>query len=152
MTVTYFQIYGGKCLDLLNDKNLLNIMEDKNGSIQIPGLTQRNTESAKELLGIMEQANTNRTTHATVANDTSSRSHAICQVFIELSRFMLRKVMIKLLGNWFLLIWLVVRELRIHRVIIGREGQRELRLIRGIFVFIKFTCFERVHQGYGRQS
>ena len=39
MTVTYFQIYGGKCLDLLNDKNLLNIMEDKNGSIQIPGLT-----------------------------------------------------------------------------------------------------------------
>ena len=29
----------------------------------------------------MEQANTNRTTHATVANDTSSRSHAICQVY-----------------------------------------------------------------------
>jgi kinesin family protein 2/24 len=28
----------------------------------------------------MEQANSNRTTHATVANDTSSRSHAICNV------------------------------------------------------------------------
>jgi kinesin family protein 2/24 len=67
-------------------------MEDKNGSIQIPGLTERNTESAKDLLGIMEQANTNRTTHATAANDTSSRSHAICQVLDRLSRFMLRKI------------------------------------------------------------
>ena len=87
MTITYFEIYGGKCLDLLNDKNLLNIMEDKNGNIQIPGLTERNTESARDLLSIMEQANTNRTTHATVANDTSSRSHAICQVYLYLRRF-----------------------------------------------------------------
>lgn len=31
----------------------------------------------------MEQANSNRTTHATVANDTSSRSHAICQIHIK---------------------------------------------------------------------
>ena len=30
----------------------------------------------------MEAANNLRTTHATVANDTSSRSHAICQVNI----------------------------------------------------------------------
>lgn len=42
INVTYFEIYGGRCLDLLNDKNLLNIMEDKNGSIQIPGLTEKN--------------------------------------------------------------------------------------------------------------
>jgi len=36
----------------------------------------------------MDQANSNRTTHATVANDTSSRSHAICHVnykFIQIS-------------------------------------------------------------------
>ncbi len=28
----------------------------------------------------MQQGNSIRTTHATVANDTSSRSHSICQV------------------------------------------------------------------------
>jgi len=39
MTISYFEIYGGRCLDLLNDKNVLNIMEDKNGNIQIPGLS-----------------------------------------------------------------------------------------------------------------
>lgn len=68
---------------MLNDKNLLNIMEDKNGNIQIPGLTEKSTEDAKDLLSIMDQANTNRTTHATTANDTSSRSHAICQIFVK---------------------------------------------------------------------
>ena len=31
----------------------------------------------------MEAANNLRTTHATVANDTSSRSHAICQIIIR---------------------------------------------------------------------
>ncbi len=31
----------------------------------------------------MGAANSARTTHATVANDTSSRSHAICQIIIK---------------------------------------------------------------------
>ena len=31
----------------------------------------------------MDQANSSRTTHATVANDTSSRSHAICQIMVR---------------------------------------------------------------------
>lgn len=31
----------------------------------------------------MSQANSARTTHATVANDTSSRSHAICQILVK---------------------------------------------------------------------
>ena len=39
INVTYFEMYGGRWLDLLNEKTLLNIMEDKNGNIQIPGLT-----------------------------------------------------------------------------------------------------------------
>jgi kinesin family protein 2/24 len=58
-------------------------LEDKSGIIQIPGLTEKVAVNAKELLIIMDQANSSRTTHATVANDTSSRSHAICQVLIR---------------------------------------------------------------------
>jgi len=37
------------------------------------------------LLDIIEGANKVRTTHSTVANDTSSRSHAICQILIKKS-------------------------------------------------------------------
>ena len=40
-SASYFEIYGGRCLDLLNEKVVLNILEDKNGNIQIPGLTER---------------------------------------------------------------------------------------------------------------
>jgi kinesin family protein 2/24 len=36
-------------------------------------------------LDIIEGANKVRTTHSTVANDTSSRSHAICQILIKKS-------------------------------------------------------------------
>ena len=35
VAVTFFEIYAGRCLDLLNDKNVLNILEDKSNNIQI---------------------------------------------------------------------------------------------------------------------
>ena len=92
IVVSYFQIYGGKCLDLLNQKTVLSILEDKNGSIQIPGLTEKDAANVKELLSIMEEANSNRTTHATTSNDTSSRSHAICQVRLPLFSYISGKM------------------------------------------------------------
>jgi len=33
-----FEIYGGKCMDLLNNKKKLKILEDKNNKIQVLGL------------------------------------------------------------------------------------------------------------------
>ena len=83
VTVSFFEIYGGRCLDLLNDKLALNILEDKSNNIQIQGLTEKVAEDAKELLATMSKANASRTTHATAANDTSSRSHSICQIFVK---------------------------------------------------------------------
>ena len=83
VTVSFFEIYGGRCLDLLNEKQALNILEDKANNIQIQGLTEKDSSDAKDLLNIMNKANASRTTHATVANDTSSRSHSICQIFIK---------------------------------------------------------------------
>lgn len=37
-TVSFFEIYGGKCFDLLNNKNPLIVQEDYNNKIQIPEL------------------------------------------------------------------------------------------------------------------
>ena len=48
----------------------------------------------------MEQGNQSRTTHATVANDTSSRSHAICQILIKKSNEEVGKlVLVDLAGS-----------------------------------------------------
>lgn len=38
VTVSFFEIYGGRCYDLLNAKSPLTILEDKNNNIQIQGL------------------------------------------------------------------------------------------------------------------
>lgn len=47
ITVSFFEIYGGRCLDLLNEKNVLNILEDKSGIIQIPNLSEKSAANAK---------------------------------------------------------------------------------------------------------
>lgn len=39
--------------------------------------------SEQEMLGLIDFAHSERTTHATASNDTSSRSHAICQIVIR---------------------------------------------------------------------
>lgn len=69
--------------DLLADKAPVKMMEDKQSQIQFQGLTEVCAQSTKELLSLMERASSIRTTHSTINNDESSRSHAICQIYIK---------------------------------------------------------------------
>lgn len=78
--VSFFEIYGGRLYDLLNGKNKLQVMEDKNQKVQIFGLEEKLASNPDEMRLIIEMANSIRTTHNTVTNETSSRSHAICNV------------------------------------------------------------------------
>jgi kinesin family protein 2/24 len=39
--VTFFEIYGGKCYDLLNKGAKINILEDKNNSVSFPPVLKR---------------------------------------------------------------------------------------------------------------
>ncbi len=56
------------------------MLEDKNQKVQIFGLEEILAETPDEMRQIIEMANSIRTTHNTVTNETSSRSHAICNV------------------------------------------------------------------------
>jgi kinesin family protein 2/24 len=78
--VSFFEIYGGRLYDLLNGKNKLQVLEDKSQKIQIFGLEERLTATPDDMRAVIEEANSIRTTHNTVTNETSSRSHAICNV------------------------------------------------------------------------
>lgn len=71
---------------MLNNRNKLNLLEDKNQKIQIQGLLERPVKTADEMLKVIEYGHGVRTTHATTSNDTSSRSHAICQILIRDNR------------------------------------------------------------------
>jgi len=83
VSLNFFELYGGRCLDLLNKKQALRILEDGNNKIQVEGLTDKPVTDSKQLLAFMATANNVRTTYATSANDTSSRSHAICQIIVH---------------------------------------------------------------------
>jgi len=82
-SVSFFEIYGGHLFDLLNNRNKLVLLEDKNQKVQIQGLVEHPINNPDDMLKAIEYGNGVRTTHATTSNDTSSRSHAICQICIR---------------------------------------------------------------------
>lgn len=85
--VSFYEIYGGRCFDLLNGGRKVQILEDGNNEVQIFGLIEKQARSQEEMQYIMNYGHNARTTHSTLANDTSSRSHAVCQIRIESDYF-----------------------------------------------------------------
>ena len=82
--VSFFEIYRGSLYDLLNNKSKVEILDDKNGKVHIYGLINQIAETPQMMHHIIDSANAIRTTHNTVTNETSSRSHAICNIVIKL--------------------------------------------------------------------
>lgn len=61
--MSFFEIYGGKVMDLLNGKKKLAIQEDANSKIQVSGLEERIAQSEDEMLNIIDFGHSERTTH-----------------------------------------------------------------------------------------
>ena len=74
---------GGRCQDLLNDRNKLVVREDGNGEVVVADLLEVQVSSAEDMLAVIDSGNRKRTTHATESNEESSRSHAICQIILR---------------------------------------------------------------------
>lgn len=81
--ISFFEILGNQCYDLLNNKEEIFIMEDKFRNIAIKGLQEYDCITADELLKYINIGFSHRRTKPTQKNDTSSRSHAICQIRIH---------------------------------------------------------------------
>lgn len=83
ISVSLFEIYGGKLVDLLNGRGLVKCLEDSKGKVCFPGLTEHPVYDAEELMDIIEQGSLNRSTGTTSANADSSRSHAVLQLSLR---------------------------------------------------------------------
>jgi kinesin family protein 2/24 len=81
--VSFFEIYGGKLFDLLNDRKKLVMREDGAKTVQIVGLRERKCTQVSDLLELMAYGNAVRSTGSTGANMDSSRSHAILQIVLK---------------------------------------------------------------------
>jgi kinesin family protein 2/24 len=78
-----FEIYGGKLLDLLNERNPIRCLEDSKGKVCFPGLSEHPVQNAEDLMDIIEAGSLNRSTGQTQANADSSRSHAVLQLSLR---------------------------------------------------------------------
>ncbi|KAF2304863.1 hypothetical protein GH714_039203 [Hevea brasiliensis] len=83
--VSFFEIYGGKLFDLLNDRKKLCMREDGKQQVCIVGLQEFRVSDVEAIREFIEKGNATRSTGTTGANEESSRSHAILQLAIKRS-------------------------------------------------------------------
>ncbi|CAL9773600.1 unnamed protein product [Musa acuminata subsp. burmannicoides] len=83
--VSFFEIYGGKLFDLLNDRRKLCMREDGKQQVCIVGLQEFRVSNVDSIRELIEKGNATRSTGTTGANEESSRSHAILQLAIKRS-------------------------------------------------------------------
>ncbi|XP_078168268.1 kinesin-like protein KIN-13B [Carex rostrata] len=81
--VSFFEIYGGKLFDLLNERKKLLMREDGKQKVCIVGLQEYRVTDVEMIRELIEKGNATRSTGTTGANEESSRSHAILQLAIK---------------------------------------------------------------------
>ncbi|KAI5068369.1 hypothetical protein GOP47_0016714 [Adiantum capillus-veneris] len=81
--LSFFEIYGGKLFDLLNDRRKLCMREDGRQQVCIVGLKEFQITDLNILKEFIEKGSLARSTGTTGANEESSRSHAILQLAIK---------------------------------------------------------------------
>ncbi|KAK1360164.1 Peroxidase [Heracleum sosnowskyi] len=82
---SFFEIYGGKLYDLLNDRKKLCMREDGSKQVCIVGLQEYKVSDVETIKELIERGNATRSTGITGANEESSRSHAILQLAVKRS-------------------------------------------------------------------
>ncbi|OXB56652.1 hypothetical protein ASZ78_003943 [Callipepla squamata] len=81
--ISYQEVYNEQIHDLLEPKGPLAIREDPEKGVVVQGLSFHQPKSAEQLLEMLANGNKNRTQHPTDANASSSRSHAVFQIYVK---------------------------------------------------------------------
>ncbi|KFO89285.1 Kinesin-like KIF18A, partial [Buceros rhinoceros silvestris] len=83
IAVSYLEVYNEQIRDLLVNSGPLAVREDAQKGVVVQGLTLHQPKSAEEVLQMLDYGNKNRTQHPTDANASSSRSHAVFQIYLR---------------------------------------------------------------------
>lgn len=86
LTASYFELYRGEAYDLLENGGKLKVREDRYNQVKIEGLTEKLIKSKDDLLQVIEQGNSARTSDEISENYRSSRSHAVFQIILRKDR------------------------------------------------------------------
>uniref|UniRef100_A0AAQ4PJY3 Kinesin-like protein n=1 Tax=Gasterosteus aculeatus aculeatus TaxID=481459 RepID=A0AAQ4PJY3_GASAC len=80
---SYLEVYNEQIRDLLANAGPLAVREDSSKGVVVQGLTLHQPKSAEHILEALDSGNRNRTQHPTEMNATSSRSHAVFQIYLR---------------------------------------------------------------------
>ncbi|NWW15101.1 KI18A protein, partial [Falcunculus frontatus] len=83
VAVSYLEVYNEQIRDLLVNSGPLAVREDGQQGVVVQGLTLHQPKSAEEILQMLDYGNKNRTQHPTDVNASSSRSHAVFQIYLR---------------------------------------------------------------------
>ncbi|NXC47067.1 KI18A protein, partial [Penelope pileata] len=83
IAVSYLEVYNEQIRDLLVNSGPLAVREDAQKGVVVQGLTLHQPKSAEEILQMLDYGNKNRTQHPTDVNASSSRSHAVFQIYLR---------------------------------------------------------------------
>ncbi|NXQ22218.1 KI18A protein, partial [Peucedramus taeniatus] len=83
VAVSYLEVYNEQIHDLLVNSGPLAVREDRQQGVVVQGLTLHQPKSAEEILQMLDYGNKNRTQHPTDVNASSSRSHAVFQIYLR---------------------------------------------------------------------
>ncbi|GMH67828.1 hypothetical protein TrST_g13517 [Triparma strigata] len=85
--MSYLEIYNEEIKDLLatnsDDKRVLKVCENLGGEVSVSNLSYVPVTCPEQVSTLMQSASLNRATGSTNMNAVSSRSHAICTIYVE---------------------------------------------------------------------
>ncbi|MEQ2254373.1 hypothetical protein ILYODFUR_003122, partial [Ilyodon furcidens] len=83
LAFSYLEVYNEQIRDLLANVGPLAVREDSSKGVVVQGLTLHQPKSAEHILEALDSGNRNRTQHPTDMNASSSRSHAVFQIYLR---------------------------------------------------------------------
>eukprot|EP00933_Yihiella_yeosuensis_P041076 TRINITY_DN35514_c0_g1_i1.p1 TRINITY_DN35514_c0_g1~~TRINITY_DN35514_c0_g1_i1.p1 ORF type:complete len:934 (+),score=210.71 TRINITY_DN35514_c0_g1_i1:61-2862(+) len=83
VTICFTELLGDNCFDMLNQGTPCQLQTAADGSVHPFPCVEVPVDNAAELLAMIDLATKLRATAATGVHDQSSRSHALCRIFVE---------------------------------------------------------------------
>jgi kinesin family protein 2/24 len=83
VSVSFVELSGDKCADMLNRGKQVQLLTGRDGAVHPYPLAEVTVHNANELLCFIRLACALRATEATGVHNHSSRSHAVCRIFID---------------------------------------------------------------------
>uniref|UniRef100_A0A7S4S6P9 Kinesin-like protein n=2 Tax=Alexandrium monilatum TaxID=311494 RepID=A0A7S4S6P9_9DINO len=82
VSVCFIELSGDSCFDMLNQGSSCNLATAPDGAVHPFPSVEVEVHDVSELLALIEMATKLRATAATGVHDQSSRSHALCRIFV----------------------------------------------------------------------